>query len=149
MKLDETGIDFIKTKEDLKLIAYKPNPNDVWTIGYGHTKNVTEGMIIDENVALQYLDEDLSHFEDVVNSLVKVSIKQNQFNALVSFCYNCGEGSFRQSTALTCLNKRNYSDCAKAILLWNKIRNKKTGVLEFCQGLANRRQDEKDLFESY
>ena len=45
-------VDMIKKSEGLRLVAYLPTPNDVWTIGYGHTKTATEGMKITKKGAV-------------------------------------------------------------------------------------------------
>ena len=98
MKTSHKGIDLIKEFEGLRLKAYKC-PGGVWTIGYGHTAGVKPGMTITEEQAEQFLKEDLIVFENAVNNQ-KLSINQNQFDALVSLIYNIGIGNFQKSTLL-------------------------------------------------
>lgn len=92
MKTSNVGIELIKKYEGCVLKAYKC-PSGVWTIGYGHTNGVKSGMQITKTQALDYLKQDLSTFEKVVTDYVKVPLNQNQFDALVSFSFNCSTGA--------------------------------------------------------
>ena len=98
MKTSPKGIALIKEFEGLRLRAYKC-PGGVWTIGYGHTAGVKAGMVITEAQAEDFLKEDLFSCENAVNNQ-KLSINQNQFDALVSLIYNIGIGNFQKSTLL-------------------------------------------------
>mgnify|MGYP000930758996 CR=1 FL=1 len=133
------GIKLIKQFEGCKLTSYKC-PSGVWTIGYGHTSGVKKGQKISQAQADKFLKSDLKTFENAVNSAVKVPLNQNQFDALVSFAYNCGSGALKMSTLLKELNKKNYAGAAKEFLKWNKSNGK---VLN---GLVKRRAAEKELF---
>ena len=139
MKTSKNGIELIKKYEGCVLTSYKC-PSNVWTIGYGHTKNVKGGMKITKKQAEAYLKSDLTIYEDAVNKYVKVPINQNQFDALVSFSFNCGIGALKTSTLLRKLNKRDYSGAANEFLRWNKANGK---VLN---GLVKRRKEERGLF---
>ena len=145
-KMKVSNIDLIKESEGLVLKAYLPTPNDVWTIGYGHTKGVKPGQIITKDTAEEYLKQDLSWVEAVIDKWVKVDLTQNQYDALASLIYNIGEGNFIGSSVLRWLNSENYVQAADSFVLWNKQRNKKTGKLEVLNGLTKRRQEEKELF---
>lgn len=129
-KTNEKGFDHIIEVEGLRLRAYddkNPNRNithasqveGVLTIGIGHTKTVFVGMEITREKAIQLFKTDVAYFEKHVNRLVTVPITQNMFNALVSFCYNIGEGGFASSTFLRLLNKQDYLGCANAFKMWN------------------------------
>ena len=98
MKTSHKGIALIKEFEGLRLKAYKC-PGGVWTIGYGHTAGVRPEMVITEAQAEDFLREDLFSCENAVNNQ-KLSINQNQFDALVSLIYNIGIGNFQKSTLL-------------------------------------------------
>lgn len=98
MKTSPKGIALIKEFEGLRLKAYKC-PGGVWTIGYGHTAGVRPEMVITEAQAEDFLREDLFSCENAVNNQ-KLSINQNQFDALVSLIYNIGIGNFQKSTLL-------------------------------------------------
>ena len=77
--------------------AYKC-PAGIWTIGYGHTAGVSAGMQISEAQAEKYLVEDLQYFEHEVRKLITVHLKQQEFDAIVSFTYNVGSGNLSSST---------------------------------------------------
>ena len=139
MKTSNNGINLIKEFEGCKLSAYKC-PAGVWTIGYGHTKNVKQGMKITNEHATNLLKDDLKTYEGYVNKYVKVKLNQNQFDALVSFTFNCGGGALKSSTLLKKLNKGDYTGAANELLRWNKAGGK---VLA---GLTRRRKAEKTLF---
>ena len=139
MKISNNGINLIKKYEGCILIAYKC-PSDCWTIGYGHTKSVKSGMAITKAQAESYLKQDLVAFENAVNKYVKVPLTQNQFDALVSFSFNCGAGALKTSTLLKKLNKKDYDGAANEFLRWNKSNGK---VLS---GLTKRRKEERSLF---
>lgn len=139
MRISQKGIELIKKLEGCRLEAYKC-PAGIWTIGYGHTKGVKDGQIITQEQAEEFLREDLRIFEQAVESCVKVPLSQNQFDALVSFCYNCGSGALKTSTLLRLLNEGNYSSAADQFLRWNKAGGK---VLV---GLTRRREEEREMF---
>ena len=139
MKTSDVGIELIKKYEGCVLKAYKC-PSGVWTIGYGHTNGVKSGMQITKAQALDYLKQDLSVFEKAVTNYVKVPLNQNQFDALVSFSFNCGAGALKTSTLLQKLNSSDYNGAANEFPRWKKSNGK---VLN---GLVRRRQEEKELF---
>lgn len=139
MHISNNGINLIKQFEGCILTAYKC-PAGVWTIGYGHTKNVKSGMKITSSKATELLIDDLKTYESYVNKYVKVKLNQNQFDALVSFTFNCGAGALKSSTLLKKLNKGDYTGAANELLRWNKASGK---VLA---GLTRRRKAEKALF---
>jgi lysozyme len=140
MNTSRTGIELIKKFEGCVLKAYKC-PAGVWTIGYGHTSGVKEGQIITETQAEDYLRQDIEKFELTVNNLVNVPLNQNQFDALVSFCYNLGAGNLKSSTLLKLLNKRDYIGAAEQFDRWVYAGGKKLS------GLVKRRSAEKELFQ--
>ena len=93
MNISERGLNLIKSYEGCRLTAYRC-PANVLTIGWGHTKNVYEGMSITQDEADRLLAEDVQVYANAVNKYVsKFNFNQNQFDALVSFAYNCGIGS--------------------------------------------------------
>ena len=139
MKTSQNGINLIKSFEGCKLTAYKC-PAGVWTIGYGHTKGVKQGMKISQLQADTYLKNDLKTYENYVSKYVKVTLNQNQFDALVSFTFNCGGGALKSSTLLKKLNNGDYTGAANELLRWNKSNGKELA------GLTKRRKTEKALF---
>lgn len=143
-----SNIDIIKEEEKLVLYAYMPTKNDVWTIGYGHTKGVKQGDKITPEQAEVFLREDLADAENCVKQNVKVPLTQNQFDALVSLVFNIGGGNFRGSTVLRKLNAKDYAGAADAFLMWNKQRNKVTKEFVVLNGLVKRRKRERELFNA-
>lgn len=134
MTLGINGINLIKKFEGLKLTAYKC-PSGVWTIGWGHTAGVKEGDVITQEQAEQLFLKDMKIYESHVNKLVAHKLNQNQFDALVSFCYNCGAGNLQKLT-----KNKTLEQIGQNILLYNKSRGK---VLN---GLVRRRNEEQKLF---
>ena len=139
MKISNRGLNLIKKYEGLRLEAYKC-PSGVFTIGYGQTRGVKTGMRITKEQAEGFLLDDLKTYEKAVNNCVKVPINQCQFDALVSFSFNCGTGALKNSTLLKKLNNKDYTGASNEFLKWNKANGK---VLK---GLVKRRQDERELF---
>lgn len=96
MEVSQSGLNLIKTFEGCKLIAYQ-DAGKVWTIGYGHTNGVVPGMHITQEMADEYLKEDLRNAEKYVGAYNNIyHFNQNQFNALVSFTYNAGAGNLKK-----------------------------------------------------
>jgi len=143
MEINQEGLNLIKTFEGLSLTAYQ-DVAGVWTIGYGHIKDVKPGTTITEAEAEALLRDDVKESERAVSRLVKVPINENEFSALVSLVFNIGEGAFARSTALKRLNRDNREEAAAAIELWNKATI--SGKKETVPGLVRRRAAEKALF---
>ena len=139
MKLGERGTEMLKYFEGCKLTAYQDSVG-VWTIGYGHTKGVLEGMTITQEGAEQLLQTELEEYEGYIEDMVTVPLTQNQFDALVVWIYNLGPTNFRNSTLLKELNAGNYNAAGQEITRWNKAGGK---VLA---GLVKRREAEAQLF---
>jgi lysozyme len=135
------GIELIKQFEGYRSKAYLC-PASKWTIGYGHTRTVKQGMVISKDEGERLLKQDLRVYENAVNELVEVPLTQNQFDALTSFTYNVGRGAFHGSTLLSYLNQRNYIEAANQLLRWTK------GNGQGLPGLIRRREAEKKLFLS-
>lgn len=135
MHINKAGLELIKSFEGCRLVAYKC-PAGVWTIGYGHTAGVYEGMKITQAQAEDFLKSDMVKYEKYVDLYCgHLNLNENEYSALVSFCYNCGAGNLR-----TLVNNRNKGQIADALLLYNKAAGK---VLK---GLVRRRDAERDLF---
>lgn len=106
MKASQKLIDAIKRFEGVRLQAY-PDSGDVWTIGYGHTKDVKKGDRITQYQAEQLLKEDLAQFEAMANKVRGLNT-QGKYDAVVDFLYNCGPSNFNSSTL------KKYIECNKA-----------------------------------
>lgn len=119
------------------------------TIGYGATyyqdgrKVKMSDPPITKACALDLKMFHLKQTENAVNKLVKSKVNQNQFDALVSFTYNLGEGNLKSSTLLKKVNANpNDRSIEKEFLKWINARNPKTGKLEPSFGLTRRRNEE-------
>ena len=135
MTISKDGLELIKKYEGLRLKAYKC-PAGIPTIGYGHTNGVTMGMEISQSVAEKYLLEDIAPIERALNAL-HINLRQGQFDALVSFIFNLGQGSFNNSTLKKkILASAPDSEICAEFKKWNKAGGK---VLA---GLVKRREDE-------
>ena len=140
MEISQEGLSLIKKFEGCELESYKCAAG-VWTIGYGSTKGVEEGMEISQERADMLLLEDVEVFEEAVSKLVEVPLEQNQFDALVSWTFNLGSTNLQNSTLLKVLNNKDYEGVPSQIKRWNKAGG------EVLQGLVRRREAEALLFE--
>lgn len=123
-----------------KLVAYKPLPTDPWTIGFGHTKAVHEGMTCTPDEAVQFLLSDVSDAVNAVNVFVKIGLTQEEFDALVDFVFNVGVSAFQHSTMLADLNSNNIEGAIGEFDKWDHA-----GGVEVA-GLLRRRNAERALF---
>lgn len=142
MKLSKNGLNLIKKFEGCRLTAYKPVSSErYYTIGYGHySPSIHKGQHISQATAEQLLKNDTETFVSAVSKAVKVSLNQNQFDALVSFTYNLGIGNLQSSTLLKLINKKDFKGAANEFPKWVHSNGK---VLN---GLVKRRAAEKALF---
>lgn len=142
MKISHKGEEFIVREEDEHLTAYQDIVG-VWTIGVGHTgfvddRRISKGMTITKEKSREILNSDLKRFERAVNQ-VKVSLTQNQYDALVSLAFNIGEGAFLKSTLFKKLNQGDYQGASEQILAWRYSGGRPV--------LLRRRKREKALFD--
>ncbi|MCD6017293.1 MAG: lysozyme [Bacteroidetes bacterium] len=146
MKLETNGINLIKKYEGCKLNAYLCSAG-VPTIGYGNTyykdgTKVKLGDTITQEQANTMFIDIVQNYVDSVNQLVKVKITQNQFDALVSLCYNIGSGNFSKSSVLKNVNLDPTKEAAitASFMMWNKAKGR------VITGLTNRRKGEIELY---
>jgi len=144
MKTSDHGIAIIKQFEGCKLKAYLC-PAAKLTIGYGHTSDaghpeVTEGMTITQDEAVRILANDLVKFEEAVDNIVTVELSQGQFDALVSFTYNCGIGALKKSTLLKKVNAEDWDACPAEFMKYTR------GGGKVLPGLVRRRKAEVESF---
>jgi lysozyme len=165
MKINKAGIALIKQFEslhdgDLTVIGLQPKlcPANVWTVGWGHaivdpvTRQHVKGKenrrralelfpALSEAEAELLLQRDLLAFSASVRGLVTKPLNENQFSALVSFCYNLGAGRLRQSTLLRKLNTNPGDPSIRTeFLKWV------SPGTSFERGLRRRRAAEADLY---
>ena len=140
MNISNEGISLIKKFEGLELESYQCSAG-VWTIGYGETKDIREGMTITIEQADNMLLNSLDIFCLHVEKAVEVDLKQCEFDALVSWTYNLGPTNLNESTMLVEINNKNWDEVPHQMKRWNKANGK---VLE---GLVRRREAEALLFQ--
>jgi lysozyme len=145
-RLSDAGLDFIARHEGFVDHLYNDAAGHA-TIGYGHlvhrgpiTGSEPEKTITRER-AVELLRTDARAKEAVVRAAVKVPLSQPQFDALVSFVFNVGEGNFRSSTLLRELNAGNYDAVPPQLGRW--VHGRPDQVLP---GLVTRRKEEGALF---
>lgn len=147
MEISIEGLKFISTNEGFSEVVY----DDVAgfpTIGFGH-KLVPEDdsrygtlEIVSTELALKILHDDVGHAVACVNECVETDINQNRFDALIDFVYNVGTHAFQNSTMLKFINSNDFENAANEFLKWTHA----GGAI--VQGLLNRREREKTLFET-
>jgi lysozyme len=133
--------------EGLKTIAYQDG-NGVWTLGYGRAEGVKPGDTCTLAQAQQWLSEDLDVADMALARLIKVTIEQNQWDALCDLCFNIGQGNFEESTCLKLLNQGDEAGAINSICYfdndewhgWVMVAGKAS------PGLVHRRQAEQALF---
>ena len=140
--VSDKAVELVAKFEGCQLQAYKSSEG-VWTIGYGHTMGVHMGQKLSSvDEAKKLLESDLRRCADCVSDYVKKGIiqfplDQNQFDALTSFCYNCGQANLK-----TLVSGRDAETVAEKMLLYNKQGGK------ILAGLTRRREEERKLFLS-
>jgi lysozyme len=142
MKTSDRGLNLIKEFESLELKAYLC-PAGVWTIGYGHTKDVQEGDTCTEEQANEWLREDVRWAEDAVRASVKLPLRQTEFDALVSFVFNVGVTAYMRSTLLQKLRRGDLQGAAQQFGRWTRANGR---VL---RGLVRRRAAERAMFDEH
>lgn len=111
-----------------------------WTIGVGHTgPDVHPGLKISKTQSQALLAADVGKFERAVNSLCPVTT-QNQFDALVSFAFNCGAKNLETSTLRKKHNAGDHAGAKAEFAKWNKANRK------VMAGLTRRRAAESTLY---
>lgn len=141
MQISDQGLAIIRQCEGLRLKAYLC-PAGVWTVGYGHTHGVSEGLHITSAEADKLLLQDVAPIEDFLHTL-RINFRQGQFDALASFIFNVGLSAFRQSTLLRKIMTDASDEAITAeFLRWNKAGGK---VLP---GLNARRKQEAALWKT-
>jgi lysozyme len=137
VKISDKGLALIKRSEGLRLDAYKDG-GGIWTIGYGSTLGVHEGMTITPGEAERRLLDDLARHD--ITPLLDCPTNENQFAAMTSLAFNIGLNHFRNSTVLKRHKQGNYPRAADAFLLWKYDNGK------LVPGLLKRRQAERMLY---
>lgn len=140
MKISDSGISLIKAFEGCRLQSYQ-DVVGIWTIGVGHVDpSIGPNQTITQEQADAILRADLSKFESGVSKLLKISVSQDQFDALVCFSFNVGLKALADSTLLKLLNSGDFIGASAQFERWDKAGGKPV------PGLTRRRLAEKSLF---
>ncbi len=142
-RVNSRCLDLIKRWEGFRADPYMDAK--LLAIGYGHTfaigtPEVKPGMKVTETEATLILLADLERMRVKMDPLIKVTLNDNQYGALLSFCYNLGVGNLAKSTLLKKINAGDFEGASKQFLVWNRSGGK---VLP---GLTRRREAESALF---
>jgi len=147
-KLAKRGRDLILSSEGLRLESYQ-DPAGIWTIGYGtislNGSPVISGMIINKLVASALFEGKVQEYLDFIDKCVRITLNQNQIDALASFTYNLGKGALLNSSLLTAINNKMIIN-EDLFTRWNKAHV--NGELVELPGLTKRRKAEYELFMS-
>jgi lysozyme len=149
MKITKASNNLIELIKKFEGFSSKPYlcPAKVVTIGYGNTFYANGEKVkltdapINELQAVELLKQTLGQYEKAVDSYCVDSLTQNQFDALVDFAYNCGNGNLKSSTLLKKVNANpNDITIGLEFAKWNK------GGGKILNGLVKRRAAESELY---
>lgn len=150
-ELNDKSLNFIKDFEKWRSCAYTSDGANRLTIGYGHLVKPGEHYTIDtcitEEQGLQLLRNDLSEATRCIERLVRVSLTDNEFGALVSWAFNMGCGGARKSQLVRKLNAGSQAnEICDELRRWNKVTI--NGRKQVSNGLVRRREAECTLYKS-
>ena len=140
MQLSKTGIELLKHFEGCELKAYQDSVG-VWTIGYGHTKGIYEGLEITQSEAEKMLVDELPEYEGYITDKVVPMLQQHEYDALVCWVYNLGPTNLSSSTMLKKLNAGEFKEVPFQMKRWDKAGGQPL------LGLTRRRNAEALLFK--
>jgi lysozyme len=135
-------IKLLKHFEGCKLKAYKDIVG-IWTIGYGETLNVVEGMVWTQEKADSELSKRALYFLTIaLKKCPQLFLEPpERVAACVSLAYNIGLGAFGASSVKRYTMRQEFERAAVSILLWNKAGGR------VVNGLTIRRKLEKIQYE--
>ena len=147
MNVSKAAIALIKHHEGVRSRPYRC-PAHLWTVGVGHL--IGDGKLLPDSYNRTFSQEeidgilksDLRRFElGVSKMLPNVPLRQHEFDALVSFCFNLGLGCFQRSTIRQALLRGDKKAAMESLIKYCRAGGK------ILRGLQTRRLDEKALFE--
>jgi len=147
VNVSKAGIALIKHHEGVRSRPYRC-PANLWTVGVGHLIGDGKSLPADWNRTFTaeeidgLLKSDLRRFELGVHKMLpNVLLRQHEFDALVSFCFNLGLGCFQRSTLRQALLRGDKKAAMESLVKYCRAGGK------ILKGLQTRRLDEKALFE--
>jgi len=134
-------VQIVKKFEGCRLKAYQ-DVAGIWTIGYGETLGVKEGMIWSQETADTQLRRRLAAFlVAVLKRCPQLHLEPpDRLVACVSLAYNIGVGAFGVSSVCRLTKYREFTAAANAFLVWNKSGGR------VWRGLTLRRQLERQIY---
>lgn len=159
-RINLRGLQIIEDFEGLYLEPYLC-PAGIPTIGIGTTvypdgtKVKLDDPRIEVSKAIEYLENDLKYFQNVIDNFITkhgLYVGDNKFSALVSFAYNCGTSPIITEGKLMHdgLINQDSEKIKRAFMAYTKATVIKNGVAKKVElpGLVRRRKAEMDLFFS-
>lgn len=146
MQLSNNGYNFITKMEGIRNDAYQDSIG-IWTCGIGFTTvngvKVEKGLYMtNEEIQTEFFKQ-ITLYTNCINNSVTSTLSENNYDSLVSFCFNVGCGNFKSSTLLKKINiNPNDITIKDEFLKWNKAGGK------VIPGLTNRRLQEANLYFS-
>ena len=147
MNVSKAAIALIKHHEGVRSRPYRC-PARLWTVGVGHL--IGDGKLLPDSYNRTFSQEeidgllksDLRRFElGVSKMLPNVPLRQHEFDAIISFCFNLGLGCFQRSTLRQALLRGDKKAAMESLVKYCRAGGK------ILKGLQTRRLDEKALFE--
>jgi lysozyme len=147
VKVSERAIKLIKHHEGVRSRPYRC-PANLWTCGVGHL--IGDGKHLPDSWNRTFteaeidglLKSDLRRFELGVHKMLpNVPLRQHEFDAIISFCFNLGLGCFQRSTLRQALLRGDKKAAMESLVKYCRAGGK------ILRGLQIRRLDEKALFE--
>ena len=159
MNVGPKGIALVKLFEGCRAKPYRC-PAALWTVGYGKLMYPDQALLkMPERMAYPLRAEDDRVFtrreiDDLLAHELGTTGKgvarlcpaavgnQGQFDALVSFAFNCGLGALQRSSLRAAFNRGDLDVAADGFMKWTKVAGKEL------PGLVRRRTAERALFMS-
>ena len=148
MNVSEQGLKLIRHHEGVRNRPYRCAAG-LFTVGVGHLIGDGKSLpaewdrVFTKEEIDGILKRDLRRFELGVHKMLpNVPLRQHEFDALVSFCFNLGLGCFQRSTVRQALLRGDKKAAMESLVKYCRAGGK------ILKGLQTRRLDEKALFES-
>jgi lysozyme len=141
-------VELVKKWESFRPRVYKCSAG-VDTIGFGHALKMPDDHFLAKanlsfQCALKLLKQDLDSVSSQLNSVLKVDLQQQCYDALCSLVFNVGITNFKRSKALVHINNEDFVHASEEMFSEEKGFVHVKGV--YCKGLHNRRLDELKLW---
>ncbi|MEZ8115171.1 lysozyme [Vibrio splendidus] len=145
LKTSESGLSHVGHEEGCRLRPYQCSAN-VWTAGLGHTQGVNENTKLTVKTAAALFVKDIAAAERVVNTHITQTPSQGEFDMMVSFVFNLGEGNFTRSTLLKKFNQGDHQGACNEYRRWVFVNGKDCRLKQNnCAGIPKRREKEKRI----